>query len=174
LHKTKTKTKKPTHHRIFELAPAAMRLFTFADDFEEDYTATELYESQQFLRHARGVVKMLDSALRMLKGPDLETLQEVLRELGDRHVEYGVLPEHYPIVGEALLSTLETALGDNKLWNDKVKSGWVAVYDIVSSSMVEGANSLIEEENRLCASQSKEEEAKKPNQAQTQASLQAQ
>jgi hypothetical protein len=157
--------------RIFELAPAAMRLFTFADDFEEDYTATELYESQQFLRHARGVVKMLDRALGMLQGPDLELLKEVLRELGDRHVEYGVLPEHYPIVGEALLSTLETALGD-KLWNEKVKSGWAAVYDIVSSSMVQGANSLIEEENRICARQSKEEEeAKQPNK--TQASLQA-
>jgi nitric oxide dioxygenase len=149
-----------------------MRLFTFADDFEEDYTATELYESQQFLRHARGAVKMLDSALGMLRGPDLETLQEALRGLGERHVEYGVLPEHYPIVGEALLSTLEMVLGD-KLWNDKVKSGWAGIYDIVSSSMVEGANGLIEKENRLCARQAKEEEAKKWNTAQTQASHQA-
>jgi nitric oxide dioxygenase len=145
-----------------------MRLFTFADDFEED-RATELFESQLFLRHARGVVKMLDNALSML-GPDLDPLQEVLRRLGARHVEYGVLPEHYPIVGEALLYTLETALGDK--WNDKVKSGWAGIFDIVSSSMVEGANSLIEEENRLCATQAKEE-TKKRKETQTQASRQA-
>ncbi|MEM8950696.1 MAG: RNA degradosome polyphosphate kinase, partial [Pseudomonadota bacterium] len=42
----------------------------------------------------------------------IETLVPVLRDLGARHVEYGVEPEHYDYVGRALLDALEEALGD--------------------------------------------------------------
>jgi len=79
---------------------------------------------------------MLDVAINML-GPDLGPVTHALHVLGAKHVGYGVLPEHYPIVGEALLSTLETALGNE--WTPKVKNGWTAVYGFVSTSMIAGA-----------------------------------
>jgi len=35
-----------------------------------------------------------------------------LKDLGKTHVKYGVKPEHYPVVGQALILTLETGLGE--------------------------------------------------------------
>lgn len=79
---------------------------------------------------------MLDVAVNML-GPDLGPVTHALHLLGAKHVCYGVLPEHYPIVGEALLSTLETALGNS--WTPRIKNGWTAIYGFVSSTMIAGA-----------------------------------
>jgi hemoglobin-like flavoprotein len=94
------------------------------------------YEHPAFVRHAVAVVRMLDVAVHML-GPDLDPVTEALEGLGARHVQYGVIPDHYPIVGEALLSTLEAALGD--AWTDKVKLGWTTIFSFVSSTMIKGA-----------------------------------
>jgi hypothetical protein len=114
-------------------------MFTFGSEFEGN--AEELYKSEIFKAHARGVVQMLDATVNML-GPDLEPSTKTLISLGARHVEYGVLPAHYGIVGEALLYTLETALGDN--WTPLVKKGWVGVYTFVSSAMMAGADRQVQ------------------------------
>lgn len=95
------------------------------------------YEHPAFVRHAVGVVRMLDAAVNML-GPDLDVVTAVLEGLGARHVQYGVLPEHYPIVGQALLETLEAALGPDG-WTDDVKLGWATIFSFVSSTMIKGA-----------------------------------
>lgn len=120
--------------RIFEIAPGAKALFKFAEGYDDN--DEDLYSDPRFLTHARRVVNMLDVAINML-GPDLGPVTHALHVLGAKHVGYGVLPEHYPIVGEALLSTLETALGNE--WTPKVKNGWTAVYGFVSTSMIAGA-----------------------------------
>jgi len=120
--------------KIFELAPGALSMFAFGTGFVGDDES--LYKSDPFKAHARGVVEMLEQAVHML-GPDMEPVLIALSELGDRHVEYGVLPAHYGIVGEALLYTLATALGDG--WTPKVKKGWELVYGLVSTAMMAGA-----------------------------------
>lgn len=102
-----------------------------------------LYESEVFISHAKGVVSMLEQVVDML-GPDLEPFLLELTALGARHVHYGVLPAHYGIVGEALLATLETALGPD-IWTSEVKSAWMTVYGLVSTAMMTGA------EKRLAA-----------------------
>ena len=35
---------------------------------------------------------------------DLDKLVPVLQGLGTKHVQYGVIPEHYDVVGQALLA----------------------------------------------------------------------
>jgi hemoglobin-like flavoprotein len=40
-----------------------------------------------------------------------EVLSSALQGLGTRHVQYGVLPEHYPMVGNSLLKAFEARLG---------------------------------------------------------------
>lgn len=42
-----------------------------------------------------------------------EVLENALKGLGTRHVKYGVLPQHYPMVGGALLKTFEALLGSD-------------------------------------------------------------
>ena len=43
---------------------------------------------------------------------DLDAIVPVARDLAKRHVAYGVMPEHYGLVGSALLWTLEQGLAD--------------------------------------------------------------
>lgn len=40
-------------------------------------------------------------------GPDLDPLKEELYRLGWQHTAMKALPQHWPIVGEALLSSLD-------------------------------------------------------------------
>jgi len=136
--------------KIFELAPGAIGMYTFGPQFapsgDDDQIKEDLYTSPLFLRHAKGVVQMLDAAINML-GPDMGPIEEALKGLGAKHVNFGVLPPHYAIVGEALLYTLGAALGDG--WTPKVQKGWEAIYDFVSTKMMDGAEQyLLEKVNK--------------------------
>ena len=86
---------------------------------------------------------MLEAAVGML-GPDLEPVIQALEDLGRRHVAYGVIPDHYPIVGQALFHTLETAL--ERAWTPTVEEGWIAIFEFVSSTMIRGANIAMNED----------------------------
>jgi L-arabinose isomerase len=123
-------------------------LFNFTVGYAEDDDA--LYENSDFLEHARTVVRMLDATVNML-GPDLQPVIDTLEDLGQRHVAYGVLPAHYAVVGEALLSTLEAALGD--AWTATVREGWSGIYSFISSTMIRGANTSLQEKKKIEAMQ---------------------
>ena len=64
----------------------------------------------------------------------------VLKELGRRHLNYGVQNEHYDTVGAALLWTLEQGLGD--AFTGEVKEAWTAAYALMSGVMKEVAASV--------------------------------
>ncbi|MGK7894105.1 MAG: globin domain-containing protein, partial [Xenococcus sp. (in: cyanobacteria)] len=65
-------------------------------------------------------------------------LDSALRGLGARHVKYGALPEHYPLVGSALLTTFKQYLGN--MWTPEVKQAWVDAYGAISDIMLDGAD----------------------------------
>ena len=127
---------------IFEIAPEARGLFPFAEEYGEDPEGL-IFKDPIFVKHAKSVVAMLDVAVNML-GPDLEPVTEALEDLGARHCQYGVLPAHYPIVGEALLKTLGAALGD--AWTPTVEKGWTGIFGFVATSMQRGATTFTEDE----------------------------
>src|SRR5262249_10156008 len=58
-----------------------------------------------------------------------------VRALGMRHKGYKVKPEHFAVVGEALLWTLNKGLGDK--WNQETEQAWAATYDTLSKIMIE-------------------------------------
>ncbi|HWX35155.1 MAG TPA: globin domain-containing protein [Steroidobacteraceae bacterium] len=57
--------------------------------------------------------------------------------LAKRRVIYGAKPEHYPVVGSALLWTLEKGLGDG--WTPEVADAWTAAYGTLSRFMISEA-----------------------------------
>ncbi|MBN3586123.1 flavohemoprotein, partial [Algoriphagus aestuarii] len=61
-----------------------------------------------------------------------------LAQLGRDHRRFDVRPEHYPIVGQALLHTLAQGLGP--AWTPELAAKWSAAYDLVSRLMIEAAN----------------------------------
>ena len=71
---------------------------------------------------------------------NLDKLDEILptvQALGEQHAEFGVKPEHYNTVGEALIWTLEQGLTDT--FTTEVKEAWVAVYSALSTVMQDAA-----------------------------------
>lgn len=67
----------------------------------------------------------------------LEDLTDDIAAMSRRHVAYGVKPEQYKIVGDALLWTLEQGLGRD--YTPDVKKAWVKCYSILSDVMINGS-----------------------------------
>ncbi len=86
---------------------------------------------------AKKLLAMLAVAVNGLD--NIEALLPVVRDLGARHVGYGVKAEHYEIVGEALIWTLEQGLGDE--FTEDVRNAWTEVYGALSSTMIDAAHS---------------------------------
>ncbi len=64
----------------------------------------------------------------------LNTLTGEISTMAQRHNDYGVKPEHYILVGNALLWTLEKGLG--KDWTDKTKEAWSSCYTTLADTMI--------------------------------------
>jgi hemoglobin-like flavoprotein len=67
----------------------------------------------------------------------LETVLPAASALAKQHVAYGVKAEHYPIVGGALLWTLEKGLGE--AWTPELASAWTTAYGTLSGYMISEA-----------------------------------
>ncbi len=101
--------------KLFELDPFLQSLF------KEDI------ESQ-----SRKLVSMITFVVHKLNNLD-EVINDVIA-LGKRHAGYKVKKEYYGTVAAALLWTLEQALQER--WNEEMKGAWVAVYTILSETMI--------------------------------------
>ncbi len=64
----------------------------------------------------------------------LEMILPAASALATRHVAYGAKAEHYPVVGDALLWTLEKGLGAE--WTADVADAWRAAYATLSEFMI--------------------------------------
>ena len=77
-------------------------------------------------------MQMLDSAVDML-GPNLDMLTDILSELGQKHIKYGVKPEHFPAMGIALVEALRKV--DEEFSKD-IEISWREVYSAISLDMI--------------------------------------
>lgn len=68
---------------------------------------------------------------------DLDRLRPVLRDMGARHVHYGVADVHYPIVAETLIDTIAMAMGPE--FTDGHRVSWIKVLAAISDEMISGA-----------------------------------
>ena len=75
---------------------------------------------------------MLNSIIERID--NLDKLKGEITNMARRHVDYGVRPEHYNMVGTALLWTLQRGLGNE--WTKEVKSAWINCYSIISGTMI--------------------------------------
>jgi nitric oxide dioxygenase len=106
------------YDRLFEVAPSVRAMFP-ADMTEQR--------------------KKLMATLAVVVGglSNLEAVLPAASALAKRHVSYGAKPEHYPVVGGALLWTLEKGLGET--WTPDVASAWTAAYGTLSGYMISEA-----------------------------------
>ena len=105
-------------------------LFTANPEARPLFTSTDM-EAQK-----KKLLASLVLVVENLRNPDV--LSDTLKGLGARHVQYGALPEHYPLVGNALLTTFEQYLEDG--WTPEVKQAWVDAYGAITELMLSGAD----------------------------------
>lgn len=103
------------YDRLFEVAPAVRSLFH--GDMAE--------QRRRLMATLAVVVNGLNN---------LPSVLPAASALAKRHVSYGVKPEHYSVVGEALLWTLARGLGPQ--WSSEVAAAWTAAYATLSGYMI--------------------------------------
>ncbi|MFY9954746.1 globin family protein [Bradyrhizobium sp.] len=106
------------YDRLFEVAPSVKAMFP------PDLTA----QRKKLMATLAVVVNGLSN---------LESVLPAASALAIRHVSYGAKAEHYPVVGGALLWTLEQGLGAD--WTAEVAAAWTAVYGTLSGYMISEA-----------------------------------
>ncbi len=121
---------------IEPIAPQAAALF-YENLFTADPRLRPLFQGNMAQQGAR-LMTMIGAAVGLLEEPDV--LVPELRKLGARHVNYGVRDEHYTTVGAALLKTLKQGLGH--AYTDDVHAAWVALYRVVSETMMDAARGV--------------------------------
>src|ERR1700761_4723499 len=103
------------YDRLFEVAPQVKAMFP-----------ADMTEQRKKLMATLAVV---------VNGlSDLPSILPAASALAKRHVGYGARPEHYPVVGAALLWTLEQGLGDG--WTPELASAWTTAYGTLSGFMI--------------------------------------
>ena len=105
--------------RLFALAPAVRPLFA----------NTDMTQQKRMLFATLGLLR------RSLR--NLDALAPALRDLGAKHVGYGALPEHYPVVGQAMVAAMADVAGSD--WEPRFAAAWTEAFDAVAALMIEGA-----------------------------------
>ena len=79
--------------------------------FEKYPEVRPLFANTNLSRQALMLADVLDT---VVEGVEIgEDLTPTLQALGERHKAYGVSPEHYPMVGDALITTFQKKLGSS-------------------------------------------------------------
>jgi hemoglobin-like flavoprotein len=106
------------YDRLFEVAPAVKAMFP-----------ADLTEQRK---------KLMATLAYVVNGlGHLESVLPAASALALRHVRSGAKAEHYPVVGGALLWTLEKGLGE--AWTPDVAAAWTAAYGTLSGFMISEA-----------------------------------
>ncbi len=87
--------------------------------------------------HAQGAMLMAMLAAVVEHLDHLEAVMPTAEALARRHVVYGVRAEHHPVVGSALLWTLQQGLG--AAFTPAVREAWAAAYGALSDAMTRAA-----------------------------------
>lgn len=109
---------------VFEISPAAKKLFPFLRD-----SNVPLDKNPKLKAHALQVfVIICEAATSLSKQGEVLTPGSTLKDMAHKHVISGVVDEHYDVVRYSLLKTVEAGL-PAEVWNDEVKNAWGDAYD---------------------------------------------
>jgi len=120
-----------TWHSVLPVGDTFAELF-YGRLFALDADLQRLFRDDM-VEQGRNLTAMLSVASANISRP--ERISVALRQLGKRHAAYGVRPEHFALVEDALLFALEHALID--VFTAEVKAAWRAAYALLASMMLE-------------------------------------
>ncbi|CAH9077149.1 unnamed protein product [Cuscuta europaea] len=115
---------------ILEIAPAAKEMFSFLKDSDD-----ALHRSNPKLKsHAVIVFKLTcESAVQLREKGVVVVGGTTLKHLGAVHLEKGLTAPHFEVVKEALLRTVEEAMGEK--WSEEMKEAWGESYHHLAAAI---------------------------------------
>lgn len=115
----------------------------FYDRLFEQHPGVRVFFEEANMQEQRGkLFTTLATVMASLRKPD--ELVPYLQRLGERHLEHGTRPEHYPVVGDVLLQSLAHIAGD--AWTEEAKQAWTDAYTVSSNIMIAAAEAVREEQ----------------------------
>ncbi|CAM5597942.1 Flavohemoprotein [Streptomyces alboniger] len=103
---------------LFTRHPDLRPLFPVAMDIQRDRLLKALLTAAEHIDHT-------------------EALTSYLGGLGRGHRKYGTRPEHYPAVGECLLTALSRYASAS--WGEETEAAWIRTYTTISQIMIDAA-----------------------------------
>lgn len=100
--------------------------------FARHPTVKPLFAHVSMRRQQQHLMDALATVIDNLRNPD--AVDQVLVELGERHIGYGAFPSHYHAVTSTLIATLRDTLGEE--WTDEVDEAWHDGLEAVTSVML--------------------------------------
>jgi hemoglobin-like flavoprotein len=104
------------YQRLFSYYPEIAQLFAYTD----------------MQRQESSLMATLAAVIASVERGD--NLIPTLHKLGAKHYQYGVRPEHYPLVGGVLLETFNEYLGSS--FTDGMQDAWSQAYELISEQMI--------------------------------------
>jgi hemoglobin-like flavoprotein len=125
---------KETWSKVIPISETAAKLF-YDRLFETSPQLAPMFDGVDLVSQRQKLVKAINMVVISLER--IGSLIPTIREMGRRHVDYGVEESHYAQVGAALLWTLETGLGEH--WSDEAEAAWTNAYQLLAGVMIDGA-----------------------------------
>ncbi len=104
------------------------RLFVIAPEMREMFRADIAEQGMRFMSTLGLIVDCIDHE---------DELNPKIDRLAAGHAAYGVKPEHFEPMGQALMETMEAELGDNL--TDAQKAAWRKAYAMIAHKMIAAA-----------------------------------
>jgi nitric oxide dioxygenase len=106
----------------------------YGELFAIDPSLRAMFKGDMREQH-RKLLSVLATVIRSLHAP--EKIIGAAQQLAVKHLDYGVRPEHYTYVGNALLRTLKKGLGPE--FTPELMEAWVQAFRTLASIMKEAA-----------------------------------
>jgi nitric oxide dioxygenase len=120
------------HHLQPDIAIASEllyeRLFVIAPELRGMFRSDMAGQGMQFMSTLGVVVQHLDNP---------QALRPHLERLAQGHAAYGVKPEHFQPMGQALIWAMRKTMGEK--FPDGAAAAWEAAYDLLAREMVQMA-----------------------------------
>ncbi|KAK6182322.1 hypothetical protein SNE40_010033 [Patella caerulea] len=116
-----------THFSLFETHPDVQDVFMpFKGKSKED-----LKQNTQLRSHALRVMGTVEKCLARINEP--KKLEEMLHELGARHVMYNAKVDYIDLIGPQFIWAIQPTLGDK--WTAELEEAWSDLFKLISHIM---------------------------------------
>lgn len=111
--------------------PAVVGDAFYSKLFSHNQSLRKMFPNNMNLQYQK-LMNMISTIIARLDRPG--ELTDELNAMANRHVQYGVRPGHYKLVGDALLWTLKQGLGND--WTPEAEAAWTKCYALLSETMI--------------------------------------